>query len=201
MNNNNRRPGGLGAQARDASKKATSPAPERRGAQQERRNVAAQPQRPGLHKELRNEAKEAERRNINRRDPRVPQPDPQMRRAPDPRIPRQEPRMQQRLDPRMQQRQDPRMHQHAHVNQSHSGTGFLDVLGMGIAAVVNAASEAKEQEFIKEQAMLQREMEEKKAQEELLSRIPSICPHCGAPTNRKLNCEYCDSYLVNSTEK
>lgn len=33
--------------------------------------------------------------------------------------------------------------------------------------------------------------EEKKAQE-----LPGTCPRCGAPTNKKIVCEYCDCKIV-----
>lgn len=117
-------------------------------------------------------------------------------------------RRQSNSDPRRTMREEPRRQMHgAHPDprmrphQPNASIGLMEVLGMGLSAVMSAANEAKEQEYAREEANRQFELEKQKQEMELLSKIPSVCPHCGAPTNKKLNCEYCNSYLVNSTEK
>lgn len=75
------------------------------------------------------------------------------------------------------------------------GEAVGDMAKEGASTLTNEIKEHnQEKELELKQNRLNAELsfnEQRKAEE-----LPARCPHCGAPTNKKLVCEYCDCKIV-----
>lgn len=72
------------------------------------------------------------------------------------------------------------------------GDALGNAIGNSVGKVAAQATEnlTTNMEIANEQKKMALD-EEKKAQE-----LPGTCPRCGAPTNKKIVCEYCDCKIV-----
>ena len=72
------------------------------------------------------------------------------------------------------------------------GDAIGDVVGNAVGKVANQASDNMVNEMKRENEIRDMQVEEQRK----ITELPSHCPHCKAPTNGQLVCEYCNSKIM-----
>ena len=86
----------------------------------------------------------------------------------------------------------------------HAGYALGSVIGVAAGAVANEVAHEVAQNITadmraqQEEKNLQLERRKMELEEEKkANNLPLHCPHCNAPTNKKIVCEYCNCRVIN----